>query len=277
MLVPRSLLDLWYPERNLLAVWTSHKGALLLGLSEPRKNVTKRDSIGPHSERRAPFFSDRLGQARNPRLRNRIIRLSRVAVNARGTRDIDNGSGLAVFDPEVRRRRTDELEGSFGMEVHNGVPLLVAHLVDDTVVCVAGIVDNDVNLAPTKLGRLLDQRLDVLCIEHIARHRDRPPARRVDTVGYGLRFGGVNVRDNDQRALVGKEPGCFGTDALAAARDDGDLADEHTLRVIEVGGNLGDPGSHDDSLCTFFFEELKFGLRCLFFLLPISVWHRRAT
>lgn len=81
MLVPRSLLDLWYPERNLLAVWTSHKGALLLGLRQPRKNVTKGDGIGPHSERRPPFFGDRLGQARNSRLGNRIVRLSRVAVN----------------------------------------------------------------------------------------------------------------------------------------------------------------------------------------------------
>lgn len=138
------------------------------------------------------------------------------------------------------------------MEVHDGVPLFVAHLVDDTVVCVAGIVDNDVNLAPTKLGGLVDQRLNVLRVEHIARHGDRPPARRVDAVGYGLGFGGVNVRDDDQRALVGKEPGRFGTDALAAARDDGDLADEHTLGVVEVGGNLGDPGGHGDSLWALF-------------------------
>lgn len=90
MLIPRSLLDLRYPKRNLLAIWSSYKRALLLGLGKPREDVSKRDGVGPHPKSRAPFFGDRLGQARNSGLRNRIIRLSRVAMNARGARNIDN-------------------------------------------------------------------------------------------------------------------------------------------------------------------------------------------
>lgn len=130
------------------------------------------------------------------------------------------------------------------MKVHDGVPLLVAHFVNDAIVGVAGIVYNDMDLASAELGRLLDQCLDVLAVEHVARHGDGPAARRGDTIGYRLRFGRVNIRDDDLRAFVGEESGRFGADPLAAAGDDGDLAGEHTLGVIEVGGDLSDPGGH---------------------------------
>lgn len=246
MLVPRSLLDLWYPKRNLLTIWPRDKRTLLLSLGKPREDMTKRNGVGPHAESGTPLFGDRLGQARHSGLRDSIVRLSRVPVNARRTRDIDNRPGLAVLDAEVRGGGAAQLEGCFCVQVHNGVPLLVAHFVNHAVVRVAGVVDNDVDLAAAECGGLADQLLDVAGVEHVARHGEGPPPGRDDAVGDGLCLGGVNVRDDDQGAFVGEKPGCFGADALAAARDDGDLAGEHALGVVEVGGDLGNPGGHDD-------------------------------
>lgn len=244
--IPRRLppRGLWDAQSNLLAARPLDKGALVPGLRQPRADVAKRDRVGAHAKGRAPFLGNGPGQADDARLGRGIVCLAGIAVRARGARNVDNGPGLAVLDAKVGCRGADELEGRLGVQVHDGVPLLVGQLVDDAVVRVAGIVDDDVDLAAAKLGRLFDERRNVLAVEHVARHRERPATARVDAVGHGLRLGAVNVRDDDQRALVGKEARCFGADALPAAGDDGDLAGEHALRVVEVGSDLRDSGSH---------------------------------
>jgi hypothetical protein len=50
------------------------------------------------------------------------------------------------------------------VKVDNRVPLLVRHLVDDAVPCVASVVDDDVNLAVAKLCGFLDKCLDVVVV-----------------------------------------------------------------------------------------------------------------
>jgi hypothetical protein len=72
------------------------------------------------------------------------------------------------------------------MQVDNSVPLLVRHLVNDTVPCITRIVDDDVDLAVAKLRSLLDERLDVSIVEDVAGYRDGAAAVLLDLVDYGL-------------------------------------------------------------------------------------------
>lgn len=44
----------------------------------------------------------------------------------------------------------------------------------------------------------------------------------------------INISNNDLRALVRKQPRCFGADALACAGDDCYLAGQHAGGVVEV-------------------------------------------
>ena len=74
------------------------------------------------------------------------------------------------------------------MQVHDGVPLLVRHLVDHAVPRVARVVDDDVDLAVAEVGGFLDERLDVRVVEYVAGDRDGRAARLLDVVDYGLRF-----------------------------------------------------------------------------------------
>lgn len=55
-----------------------------------------------------------------------------------------------------------------------------AHLVDHPVPGEAGVVDDDVDLAAAKLGALLDQRVDVRIVQHVAGHGQRAAAALVD-------------------------------------------------------------------------------------------------
>lgn len=64
---------------------------------------------------------------------------------------------------------------------------------DNTIVREPGIVDNDVNLAAAKLGRLLHELLEVVVLEEVAGDREGLAAGAVDGLGYGLDLGGVNV------------------------------------------------------------------------------------
>ena len=114
------------------------------------------------------LFGNRLGHALHTRLGQRIVDLPSISVQAACARDVDNVPGLAVLDPEIRRCSAHNLEGRCSVQVDNRLPLLVRHLVDDAVPCVARIVDNDVDLASAKLGRLGDQCLDVGVVEHVA-------------------------------------------------------------------------------------------------------------
>ena len=60
----------------------------------------------------------------------------------------------------------------------------------------------------------------------------------------GIRTG-INVGNDHLCALVGKQACGLGADALSTASNDGDLASQHTLGVVEVAAELGDSIRHD--------------------------------
>jgi len=132
----------------------------------------------------------------------------RVPVYPARTADVDDIPRLAVLDSEIRRRGSDEFEGSGVVECDDRVPLLVCHLyprqvrrgnssvmeytsiylVDDAVPCEPGIVDDDMDLPISELCRFLHQRVDVRAVEHISRYGNCASARFVDLLGYRFRF-----------------------------------------------------------------------------------------
>lgn len=62
--------------------------------------------------------------------------------------------------------------------------------------CIPGetcVVHDDVDLALSKLGGLLDELLDVIILQQVARHGNRLSAVGVDLIGYVLGLCSVNV------------------------------------------------------------------------------------
>ena len=103
-------------------------------------------------------------------------------------RDVDDVPGLPILYPEVRRCGPDNLERRGTVQIDNGVPLLIRHLVNDTVPCVARIVDNDVNLAASKICGFLDELSDVFVLQNIAYDGDSGAAALCDFIDNSLRL-----------------------------------------------------------------------------------------
>ncbi len=131
------------------------------------------------------------------------------------TADIDDTARGAVLDAKIRRRGAHELEGRGVVEREDGIPLLIRHLVDDAVPGEPRVVDDDMDLAPAELRGLVDEGVDVGCVEHVARDGEGFAAGGVDGVGDGVGFVAVDVLDDDGGAFAGEELGGFGADALA--------------------------------------------------------------
>lgn len=72
------------PQRHLGAVRRGDERAGLLRRRQPRLHEPKRNRVGPHPERRAPFFSNRLGQPDHPGFSNRVVHLAAVDVSRDG-------------------------------------------------------------------------------------------------------------------------------------------------------------------------------------------------
>ena len=54
---------------------------------------------------------------------------SRISGRSTRAADVDDIPRLAILDPEIGRSGSDELEGSRVMNLQNGLPLLVGHLI----------------------------------------------------------------------------------------------------------------------------------------------------
>ena len=256
------------PQRHLLPTRRRDIRPRLLRGRQPRLNVPKRDGVGADAELRAPLLRNRLGHPRHARLRNTVVDLPRVAVRAGGTGDLDDAARLAVFDAEVGRGFAHEAEGRRVVHVDHGAELLVARLVDHAVPRVAGVVDDDVDLAVAEVGGRFDELGEVGRVGHVAGDGDGAvrvrlvdgfgdlialfcPVERGDvSLGFGLcvvwagRWNGrggegdgrtsVDVADDDFGAFVGEEAGTLCADTLPAAGDDGRLACEQAFGVVEV-------------------------------------------
>ena len=107
---------------------------------------------------------------------------SRIAVQTARAADVDDTPRLAVLNAEVRGSGPDELEGCRAVQGDNGVPLLVCHLVDDTIPCEARIVDLYIsNFQRTLANNSLpcSRAFSVLCRAYtllcVSSHSQTPP------------------------------------------------------------------------------------------------------
>lgn len=148
--------------------------------------MTKRNGICPHTKHRTPFLSNSLCEACNSRLGKCIVELTSVTMHTRSRRDVDNAAWSPIFHAEVRSRGADEGEGCGAVQGDDGVPLLVRHLVNDAVPGIPGVVDDDIDLAITKLGGALDESVYVVCLENVAGDGDSLATIGLDALSDGV-------------------------------------------------------------------------------------------
>ncbi len=208
------LLGLSRPLRNAdadaLALGPDDEGPLLLGLREAGLDVPEGDGVGADAEARPPLLGDGLGHAGDAGLGHGVVDLAGVAVDAAGRADVDDAAGLAVAHAEVGRRRPHQPERRRGVQAHDCLPLVVAHLVDHPVPRVPGVVHEDVQLAAPELGRPRHQRRMVRAVQHVPRHRERAPRRgAVDARRHGFGFGceGITPSVSQSATLKGGREG----------------------------------------------------------------------
>ena len=120
------------------------------------------------------------------------------------------------------------------MDADDGVEVLLRHREDHLVAEDAGVVDDDVELAEG-VDRLADDVLGPVEVGHVVVVGHRLAAPAADDVGHLLGrplvrpFAGdraAEVVDDDLGSLTGQLERLTPPDAVAGARDDGDLAVE---------------------------------------------------
>ncbi len=84
--------------------------------------------ICAHTERGTPFFSDNFRETGDTCFGQTIIGLTSIAIDATGAANIDDVPRLPIFDSEIGRSGSHELERRSVVEGNDGVPLLVCHL-----------------------------------------------------------------------------------------------------------------------------------------------------
>ena len=120
------------------------------------------------------------------------------------------------------------------MDRHDGIPHVVIDLEHRLVPKDAGVVDQDVHLAPLVRGRGDD---GVSLGDHVVVVGDGFAPGLVDLLGDRVGHGGASfasvavstqVVHHDPGALPGKKQGVFAAEAAAGPRDDGDFSVEHS-------------------------------------------------
>ena len=114
------------------------------------------------------------------------------------------------------RGRAQDAERHHGVDVEHRLELVVGHLVDDVVAGVAGVVDDDVDLAELVDG-LLDQLVrNALLGEVAAEHRGLARDLRRRLLGDVA----VEVVDEHARTLLGEQLRCGAADSSRRSGDD---------------------------------------------------------
>lgn len=126
--LPRRLLRTRDPERDFVSIWRRDERTLLFRRRQAGQDMPERNCVRAHAEGWAPFFRDRFGEACDAGFGQGVVGLAGVAVEAGGGGDVDDVSGLAVFDAEVGGGVADELEGCGAVEGDDCFPLLVCGL-----------------------------------------------------------------------------------------------------------------------------------------------------
>jgi hypothetical protein len=133
--------------------------------------------------------------------------------------------------------------------VEHCLPLLVGHLVNDTVVGVAGVVDDDVEGLELVDG-CFDQAVGKFLVGHRADTTDRFATGFADRLGGLFRYVGVQVVDDHARSVTGEQLGHSAPDPPSRAGDDGDFSfDEFHCDSSQVNGVPLRSGAVDTGQC----------------------------
>ena len=142
---------------------------------------------------------------------------------------------------------------------------------------VASVVDDDVDFTVAEICGLLDERLKILVVEHVARGGNGFPATLVDSIGnilclfyFAITISreflkdfpiksissmrdshrchvqkepskiltSINIAHNHLRPLIRKQPRRLSANALPRASDNRHLPVQHSLGVVEVSSDL---------------------------------------
>ena len=125
---------------------------------------------------------------------------------------------------EMRHRVPRGQEEALHVDAVDPVELLLGH-VEHRLVAVrrAGVVDDDVEVAERRRARSGRARATSASLRHVAGAEPRAAAGRDDLLRDALAARGVDVVDDDLRALVREALGDALAEARAGAGDDGDL------------------------------------------------------
>ena len=165
--------------------------------------------------RDAELLGDRLGEADQPRLARRVVRLPLVADDADDAGDVDDPSPAPLHHAARRRANRDERAAQVGVD--HGVPVVVLDAEQDVVARQPGVVDEDVDLrrTPSPPPRRAPSTDAVSPTSHA-----KPARRRRDRRRGLLRARLVAPDDRDARARAGQRLGDRAADAARAAGDE---------------------------------------------------------
>ncbi len=216
-------------QLDLLAADVGHV-LLVLGRGQTRLDEPERHRVDVDLEL-APFLGQRPGQPDHGRLARGVVGLAGVAHRARDRGDVDDlaehlDALLALLLgrlAHVGGDRPAHPERDDRVDVDHLLKPLVAHLVDRRVERVAGVVDQDVDLAP-----LVDHLLDELVGDALLGQVSREHQRLAGDLRRGLLGDvAVDVVDQDLRALLGEQLGGGASDPAGRAGDDRHLVVEN--------------------------------------------------
>src|SRR5215216_5444917 len=217
------------PELHPLAV-DLHRVRVVLRRRQARLDPTEGDRVDVDLEL-APLLRQRLRQPDDGGLAGRVVRLAGVAHRARDRGYVDDlAEHLAPLLAlllrrlaQVRGRGADHAERHHRVDVEHALERVVAHLVDRGVDRVAGVVDDDVDLAP-RVDRGLHERVRGARLRQVARVDD---GLARDLGGRLLGDVAVEVVDHDVRAVLAQQLGRRPADAARRSGDDRHLVVEY--------------------------------------------------
>src|SRR5215217_5562579 len=217
------------PELDLLAA-DLHRVVLDLGGGQARLDPPERDGVDVDLEL-APLLRQRLGEADDGTLARRVVGLAGVAHGAGDRGDVDDLAEhlLAALALGLRRLAqvggggADDAERDDRVDVEHALERVVGHLVDRGVDRVAGVVDDDVDLAP-RVDRGLDQLVGRPLLGQVAAVDD---GLARDLGGRLLGDVAVEVVDHDVRAVLAQQLGRRPADAARRSGDDRHLVVEY--------------------------------------------------
>ncbi|MOA01415.1 hypothetical protein D3C78_1208230 [compost metagenome] len=177
-----------------------------------------------------PLLGQRLGHAEDAGLGRGIVGLPGVATGGdRGNVDhlaVDHtafGGFLLGQGADDRLGGTQDAERCGQVAVDDGVPLLVAHLLDHVVPGVAGVVDDDVDAAVV-LDSSLDEAIGEIDSGDTADAGHGFAASGADLGNHFFSRAGIQVIDHHTGAIARQFQRDAATDATTGTGDQGDFA-----------------------------------------------------